>query len=71
MLNLFMEDFMHQIDELMDLIEKLPQKEVNTAKTFIQFLIEKSKKEAISLQGITTGSKVTEKDFDEAKQIWQ
>ena len=62
---------MHQVDELKDLIEKLPPKEVGTAKTFIQFLIEKNKKKAISLQGITSGSKVTEKDFYEAKQIWQ
>ena len=74
---------MSQVKELVDLVNKLPENEIKTAKTFLQFLIEKAKhgilisdttlngKKHISLQGITSGSKVTEEDFDEAKKIWQ
>ena len=62
---------MSQVAELEQLIEKIPKTEINTAKTFLQSLIEKEKKEIISLKGITSGSKVIEKDFEEAKQIWQ
>lgn len=78
---------MSPVDELVKLVNKLPESEVNLAKHFLQFLIEKAKqgilvsdtvpettlqnKTHISLQGITSGSKVTEADFAEAAQIWQ
>jgi hypothetical protein len=74
---------MSQVEELVDLVNKLPKSEIKTAKSFLQFLIEKPKHEVsivditlktksrISLQGIISGSKVTEEDFNEAKQIWQ
>lgn len=77
---------MNKIDELIPLIQELPEEEIHTAKRFLEFLIEKahwkvndifktldsypkvSKK--ISLQGIISGSQVTELDFEEAKKIW-
>ena len=74
---------MSQVQELVTLVNKLPESEIPTAKTFLQFLIEKAKqgilisdttlnnKKHISLQGITSGSKVTEEDFEEVEQIWQ
>lgn len=74
---------MSQVEELVDLVNNLPENEIKTAKSFLQFLIEKAKhdilisdttlknKTHISLQGITSGSKVTEEDFNEVKQIWQ
>ena len=74
---------MSQVKELVDLVNKLPENEIRTAKSFLQFLLEKAKhgiqisdttcnnKKHISLQGITSGSKITDEDFDEAEQIWQ
>lgn len=77
---------MNKTDELVPLIQQLPDEEIHTAKRFLEFLIEKahwkvndifktldsypkvSKK--ISLQGIISGSQVTELDFEEAKKIW-
>ena len=78
---------MSPVDELVKLVNKLPESEVPLAKHFLQSLIEKARqgilisdtapetpiknKTHISLQGITSGSKVTEEDFAEAAQIWQ
>ena len=74
---------MEHVEELVELVKKLPESEIKTAKSFLQYLIEKTEhgilisdtilenKKHISLRGITSGSKVTDKDFDEAKQIWQ
>lgn len=77
---------MNKFDELVPLIEELPEYEVRTAKSFLQFLIQKAaresgitkeyqpeirKKNFVSIRGITSGSPVADEDFEEVKRIWQ
>ncbi len=86
-LNTMGDTVISSVDELVKLVNKLPESEVNLARHFLQFLIEKARqgilisdtvpetplqnKKHISLQGITSGSNLTEEDFAEVAQIWQ
>ncbi|MBC8181999.1 hypothetical protein H8E88_12850 [candidate division KSB1 bacterium] len=66
---------MNQVEEIIDLAYKIPKAEIKTAKKFLQFLIENKtessiiEKKSVSLFGITHGSTVSLKDFEEAKKI--
>lgn len=62
-------------EELQEIINKLTSEQLNTAKSFLEWLASQKQKtlstNCISLKGIIEGSSVKDQDFEEAKRIWQ
>jgi len=62
-------------EELQEIINKLTSEQLNTAKSFLEWLASQKQKtlstNRISLKGIIEGSPVKDQDFEEAKRIWQ
>lgn len=62
-------------EELHKIINQIPLEKQIIAKSFLEWLKSQNHiqpvKERISLQGITDGSTITERDIEEVKAIWR